>query len=236
MSLRTPALLLLPLSAVLTAGVTTVSATPVAAPAPAPAPAPSPVIRVVTGDAAEPRPVRLVTPVVHVATAAVVKRAAPRRTVKAAPHHTVRRTAKRVVRRHPRRLTPELEMRAAVLLLPGYRPGMGTFVLEDRGSWGLTDLNAGIVYIAPRVPSRYMYSVVAHEWGHVLSVRAYDGDVSAALAAMNQWFGGSGLTGAERAADCMARVLGATWTNYTPCHDSRWRTGAKHLLAGQQLG
>jgi hypothetical protein len=80
-----------------------------------------------------------------------------------------------------------------------------------------------------------MYSVVAHEWGHVLSVKPYLPDAMAGVNAMNAWFGGSGLTGAERAADCIARLLGATWTNYTPCTDAHWRDGARKLLAHQAL-
>jgi hypothetical protein len=52
---------------------------------------------------------------------------------------------------------------------------------------------------------------------------------------MNSWFGGSGLTGPERAADCMARQLGAQWTHYTSCQDAHWQAGARMLLNGRPL-
>jgi hypothetical protein len=53
-----------------------------------------------------------------------------------------------------------------------------------------------------------MYDVAIHEYRHVLSV-ADDDDASAAIAAMNGFFGGAGLQGAEPAAACMARLRGA---------------------------
>jgi hypothetical protein len=66
-------------------------------------------------------------------------------------------------------------------------------------------------------------------------VRPYANDVDAATASMNTYFGGSGLVGAERAADCMALLLGVTWTHYTTCSSSVWRAGAARLLKGEKL-
>jgi hypothetical protein len=52
---------------------------------------------------------------------------------------------------------------------------------------------------------------------------------------MNAWFGGSGLTGPERAADCMAILQGATWTHYTTCTNTHWQAGARLLVSGHRL-
>jgi hypothetical protein len=164
--------------------------------------------------------------------------------VKAAPtvHRTVVPTHRAVAPRPaPRRvvstrLTPQQLLDRAVAALPNFHTGDAVFVLKPGlGSWGLTNMGAGIVYISPTVPADRMYSVVAHEWGHVLSAKPYKPDVMAGVNAMDAWFGASGMAGAERAADCIARLLGATWTNYTPCTNTHWRDGARKLLAGQPL-
>jgi hypothetical protein len=163
---------------------------------------------------------------------------------KAAPHvrhvapKPVRSTAApvRVRRATTPSLTPQQRMMKAVARIPGYRTGSAVWAITPGlGNWGLAAMGANVVYISPTVPSNRMYDVVAHEWSHVLSAQVYGNDVSTALAAMNAYFGGSGLTGAERAADCMARQLGATWTHYTPCTDAHWRAGAKRLLSHQRL-
>ena len=39
----------------------------------------------------------------------------------------------------------------------------------------------------------------------------------------------------ELAADCVARLLSASWTNYTSCTDSHWRLGARYLAVGWML-
>ncbi len=123
----------------------------------------------------------------------------------------------------------------AVARIPGYsahRPAR--WVSTSRyGHWGTTDWYHNTVYISPRVPASKLDSVVRHEWAHILTVRAY-GSVARAVAGTNSTFGGSGLTGAERAADCMARQLGATWTNYTSCGSSTWRRSATALLHGRR--
>ncbi len=134
------------------------------------------------------------------------------------------------------RLTFSQRVDQAVARIPGYHQGDARWVVvRGQSHWGMTDLQTGVVYLSPRIPSARLYDVVAHEWSHVLSVRVYGGDVTAAVDALNAYYGGSGLSGAERAADCMARQLGARWTHYTPCSDSRWQTGAKRLLAGRRL-
>jgi hypothetical protein len=164
---------------------------------------------------------------------------APKHVVKPAVHRTptVTHTRTRAVRhRTSAALTPQQRMMRAVHQLVGYRTGDAQWQISSAyGHWGVANLNKGIAYISPTVPSNRMYDVVAHEWSHLLSIKAYDGDVSAALAAMNAYFGGSGLDGAERAADCMARVLGADWTHYTSCQKASWRDGARRLLARRPL-
>jgi hypothetical protein len=177
---------------------------------------------------------------VHVVRPAAVRRPKPRKAVTVRPtrphrvHHVApRRTRVVVARVH---LSPYDRMMRAVARIPGYRKGDATWVISSSyGHWGMADLGRGIVYVSPTVPSDRMYDVVAHEWSHVLSVKPYDFDAQAAVNAMDSYFGGSGLTGAERAADCMARILGATWTHYTPCNDAHWRAGARTLLAWHRV-
>lgn len=132
------------------------------------------------------------------------------------------------------RLSPQQLLADAVARIPGH-PKTVWVLTRDYGSWGTADWYHDIVYISPDVPAKRMYDVVIHEYSHLLSVAAYGGNVDVAMSAMNGYFGGSGLAGAERAADCMALVQGATWTHYTTCSDNHWRDGARKLVAGQQL-
>ncbi len=119
--------------------------------------------------------------------------------------------------------------------IPGYAAHRPTrWVLTGRyGHFGATDLRSGTVYISPAVPASRLDSVVRHEWAHVLQIRVY-GSASATIAGLNAAFGGSGMSGVERAADCMALQLGATWTNYTSCSSPAWQRAATHLLAGRR--
>lgn len=127
-------------------------------------------------------------------------------------------------------------LNAAIARIPGYRPGAAHWVVTARyGHWGATDLSTGTVYISPNAPVSRLDSIARHEWAHVIQGRVYGHNAQAAFAAMNRVFGGSGLTGAERSADCMARLLGASWTNYTPCTSAAWRAKAGRLLAGERL-
>lgn len=128
------------------------------------------------------------------------------------------------------------QLQAAVVHIPGISADSARWVLEDTGSWGVADWRHNTVYIAPRTPQSKLYSVVVHEWSHLQSVRAYGGDVGAAVTAMRAYYGGTRRDGVEIAADCMARLQGATWTNYTPCRNARWMAGARRLLAGRTLG
>jgi hypothetical protein len=132
--------------------------------------------------------------------------------------------------------TPSVAVNRAIGQIPNYRPGVATWAVTARfGHWGTTDLGIGRVYISANVPASRLYSVVAHEYGHALSSKNWGWNWRAADAAMNRWFGAGTPTGRERAADCMARLQGATWTNYTSCTSTRWRQGARTLLAGQRL-
>lgn len=127
-------------------------------------------------------------------------------------------------------------VQAAVARVPTYRPGAARWVVSRAYAfWGTADWYHDVLYISPVVPRDKLYDVVVHEWSHELSVLDYSGDVSTATDAMNAWFGGSGLVGAERAADCMAILQGATWTHYTTCTDAHWRDGAHLLVSGRRL-
>jgi hypothetical protein len=133
-------------------------------------------------------------------------------------------------------LTMQQRLAQAIARIPGYRTAEVAWQLQaNDGHWGTADWYHDVIWISPRVPANRLYDVVVHEWSHVKSVQDYGGNVDVAVGEMNRYFGGSGLTGAERAADCMARVAGAHWTHYTPCNNSSWRAGAARLLAGGKL-
>jgi hypothetical protein len=127
-------------------------------------------------------------------------------------------------------------LNAAIARIPTYRSGAAHWVVSTKYDfWGTADWYHDVLYVDPSVPVDKLYDVAVHEWSHEMSVLAYGGDVAAATRAMNAAFGGSGLTGAERAADCMAILQGARWTHYTTCTDARWRAAASRLVAGKQL-
>ena len=162
------------------------------------------------------------------------------------PRVVVRRPAAKAVAPRPHRVvrahhaaapTFEQQVRREVARLPFYRPGIARWVVAPGlSNYGLTNMETRTVYLSPRIPRRLLYSVVAHEWGHVISTRGYGGDLVAADAAMLRWFGGGSMSRAvELAADCIARVLGARWTHYTACNDSHSRYGARYLMVGWKL-
>lgn len=125
---------------------------------------------------------------------------------------------------------------AAIGRIPGYwQGGIHWSVTSRYGHYGTTDLATADIYISPGVPTSLLDSVVRHEYAHVVSVRAYGGQWQTTVSALNRAFGGSGMTGAERAADCMARAIGATWTYHTSCSSSSWRSMAAQLLAGHRV-
>jgi hypothetical protein len=127
-------------------------------------------------------------------------------------------------------------MMRAVARIPGYRAGEAEWLVKPgMGNWGMAVMGGSTVWINPDVPADRLYDVVAHEWSHLLMVKDYGGDVMTAVAAANTYFGGTDLAGAERAADCMAKLLGASWTHYTPCTNSAWQAGARRLVARQKL-
>jgi hypothetical protein len=157
-----------------------------------------------------------------------------------APRHSVTRpvaptaAARRVVR--PAATTFTAALMAQVARIPTYRTGSARWVVSRAYDfWGTADWYHDVLYISPDVPRSKLYDVAVHEWSHELSVLDYNGDVDAATRAMNTWFAGTGLTGPERAADCMAILQGATWTHYTTCTNSKWRAGAKLLVSGHPL-
>jgi hypothetical protein len=151
----------------------------------------------------------------------------PSSTRAAAMHRTVRT---------PSGPTGWAQLNSAIARIPTYRAHGARWVVSSRyGHWGTADWYHDTLYIEPTVPSAYLYDVAVHQWSHELSVLDYNGNVAAAVAAMNRYFGGTGLVGAERAADCMAILQGATWTHYTTCANTHWRAGAAVLLRRHQL-
>lgn len=132
--------------------------------------------------------------------------------------------------------TPQQRLDQAIARIPGYQAVGATWLLQaNDGYWGTADWYHNVIWISPHVPAARVYDVAVHEWSHLRSVKSYDGNVDLAISEMNRFFGGSGLVGAERAADCMARLNGAGWTHYTSCQNADWRKGAARLLAGRRL-
>jgi predicted component of type VI protein secretion system len=123
----------------------------------------------------------------------------------------------------------------AIARIPTYRPGVAHWIIQDTGWWATTDWYTYKIYISPQTPTSKLYDVVVHEWSHVLQVVDYGGNVDAAVAALDVGFGASGLNGAERAADCMAKLQGAVYLHYTQCTNSAWQAKARILLAGHRL-
>lgn len=118
---------------------------------------------------------------------------------------------------------------AAIQRIPHYYPGIAHWHVADRGAWGATQLDTGDIWIAPRTPLEDLYSVAVHEYGHAITGHLYGGFYPAQNAA-DALFGQQGEYGLEVEADCMARVEGATFTNYTPCANNTWRAYARVLV------
>jgi len=127
-------------------------------------------------------------------------------------------------------------LNVAIHALPTYHRGWARWVVGGpAGWWSTTNWYTGVIYIHRNVPKLKLYSVAAHEWSHILEARAYDGHVNTMIRALRRYYGGSGVMGTEYAADCMARLQGATWTHYTSCHNRHWRHGARRLLRGEHV-
>jgi hypothetical protein len=130
----------------------------------------------------------------------------------------------------------------AIASIPGYRDGIAIWQVSSQyGHYGITDANrpgAARIFISPNVPADRLYSVAAHEYGHAVVIANYGtgyGPYTEYSRDMANWFGGDRVTGLERAADCMARLLGASWLHYTSCTDPTAQKGARILLAGGRL-
>ena len=106
-------------------------------------------------------------------------------------------------------------------LLPQVDPaGIATWVFERNGSWGASD--GYTVWIDPDLPSDKRFSVMVHEFSHVLQVRVY-GSLDGSVAGLSALVGGGAtdVTANESTADCMAldarRHLGQLRLPETPC-------------------
>ena len=130
-------------------------------------------------------------------------------------------------------------VQSVVAQLPNYFPGVVHWKVST--SWrhyGTTNWDTNTITISAFTPLNLLYSVIAHEWSHEIQAYDYHREFWRIVTSMNRHFGGpgtSGQRGIEYSADCMAVVLGATWTDYTSCHNKKWRHAAKRLLAGHEL-
>ena len=117
-------------------------------------------------------------------------------------------------------------------LVPQVDPaGVGTWIFERNGSWGASDGHT--IWIDPDLPSDKRFSVMVHEYSHVLQVRVY-GSMDDSVAGLSALVGGGAndVSANESTADCMALTLGATWVNYG-CLDSL-QAAAAAILAGRR--
>jgi hypothetical protein len=117
-------------------------------------------------------------------------------------------------------------------LIPQVDPnGYADWVFQRNGGWGASDGHT--VYIDPNVPADKRFSVMVHEYSHVLQARVFGGlaNSKAALSAIIGQ-GPSDVTANESTADCMALLQGATWINYG-CRDEL-RAAAAAILAGHR--
>ncbi len=108
--------------------------------------------------------------------------------------------------------------------------GYATWIFSRNQAWGASDGHR--IYIDPNIPPAYRYSVMVHEYSHVLQARVY-GSLKASIAAMSEIAGNSStdVSANESTADCMALMQGATWAHYG-CRDA-FRAAAKAVLAGR---
>jgi hypothetical protein len=132
------------------------------------------------------------------------------------------------------------DVHSAIKRLPDYYPGIVHWqVSTSLQHYGTTDWNTNTIRISAFTPVSLLYSVVAHEWSHEIQAFDYHRNFPGIVRSLNRHFGGPGATGqrgVEYSADCMAILQGATWTDYTSCHNTKWRHYARRLLNGHRLG
>jgi hypothetical protein len=124
----------------------------------------------------------------------------------------------------------------AIAAIPNYRKGVASWVVDNAyGHYAVTNLNTRRIHVSRRVPPSRLFSVVAHEYGHALTVMNYAGNRRRLNAGLARHYPGGTIMNREYAADCMARLMGASWTHYTRCTNPRWRAAAATLLRGRRL-
>lgn len=150
----------------------------------------------------------------------------------AASHHTSHAPARRSTTANPPATAAASGGNWMTELVPQIDPdGRATWVFGRNGGWGASDGHT--IYIDPDVPTDKRFSVLVHEYGHVLEARVY-GSLDASIAALSALTGAgsSDITANESTADCIALLQGATWVNYG-CDDSL-RAAASAILAGHR--
>ncbi|MEP6560024.1 MAG: hypothetical protein ABJD68_02995 [Nakamurella sp.] len=117
-------------------------------------------------------------------------------------------------------------------LIPQVDPsGLAVWVFERNGGWGASDGHT--IYIDPNVPADKHFSVMVHEYSHVLQAQVF-GSLRNSKAALSAIIGSSpsDVTANESTADCMAIMQGATWVNYG-CQGAL-RPAAAAILSGNR--
>jgi len=117
-------------------------------------------------------------------------------------------------------------------LIPQVDPnGLATWVFQRNGGWGASD--GRTVFIDPDVPADKRFSVMVHEYSHILQARVF-GSLRNSKAVLSPIIGtsASDITANESTADCMALMQGATWVDYG-CQD-QLRPAAAAILAGHR--
>lgn len=99
------------------------------------------------------------------------------------------------------------------------------------GHKGIADWYNGIIGVKSNIEQ--WYSVTLHECGHMLQYQVFNGDVNALQNRMNEIYGGSGFSGLDQNADCIAQAWGASWLWYTSeCGGARGEA-AQAVIAGR---
>lgn len=102
------------------------------------------------------------------------------------------------------------------------------------GYTGTADWYNNAILLSSKVPSYRLNYVVAHECAHLKQYKVYRGNVPALKKKMNSIYGGSGLTGVERNADCITRKWGYKQYYYTnSCGGARGKA-AQAIIKGKK--